>query len=329
MLGQCSERPTQKPRKYCIPRGSNTNSMVFHWLSSIFGTEMPEKDATNKKANQPEKRRYRLILQEEGSFAEQWAMKVQPRQLKWLLAFSVATIALITYGLVALTPLKEAVIPGYLTTESREIQARALRAADSLTNVLETQGRYISNLRAIMSGDLPPQSVKLGVDITPSTNSAPSFSPQNTGSLDGLRNRVEEEDAFAIGKPGSLDNSGLWLPPVEGKVSSGWNPDVGHWGIDLVAPENSPVRAVGPGTVVFAGFTSGGGHTVMVQHPENRVSVYMHNSRVEVKSGDLVEQGELLAFIGNSGDHSSGPHLHFEWWESGRAIDPQLRMSLE
>jgi len=67
----------------------------------------------------------------------------------------------------------------------------------------------------------------------------------------------------------------------------------------------------------------------MVQHPGDRVSVYMHNSRLEVQSGDRVEQGELLAFIGNSGDHSSGPHLHFEWWESGTAIDPQLRMSLK
>lgn len=303
--------------------------MVFRAMSSIFDTQMQEKDSQNQKTSRSEKRRYRLILQEEGSFAEQWAMRVQPRQLKWLLSFSVMTIALLTYGLVALTPLRETVVPGYLTTESREMQAAAMRTADSLTGVLEVQGRYIENFRAILSGDLPPQAITLGPDIAPTTSHSTSFNPQGNGPLDELRSRVEEEDAFAIGKPGSLDNSGLFLPPVEGQVSSVWNPNVGHWGIDLVAPENSPVRAVASGTVLFAGFTSGGGHTVMLQHLDDRVSVYMHNSRVEVKSGDRVVQGALLAFIGNSGDHSTGPHLHFEWWESGRSIDPQLRMSLD
>lgn len=303
--------------------------MVFHGMSSIFDTQMQQKDSQNQKTSRSEKLRYRLILQEEGSFAEQWAMRVQPSQLKWLLGFSVMTIALLTYGLVALTPLRETIVPGYLTTESREMQAAALRTADSLTGVLEVQGRYIENFRAILSGDLPPQAITLGPDIAPTTSPSTSFNPQGSGPLDELRSRVEEEDAFAIGKPGSLDNSGLFLPPVEGQISSEWNPNVGHWGIDLVAPENSPVRAVASGTVLFAGFTSGGGHTVMVQHPDDRVSVYMHNSRVEVQSGDRVAQGALLAFIGNSGGHSTGPHLHFEWWESGRSIDPQMRMSID
>ena len=272
--------------------------------------------------------KFRLILQEEGTFAERWAMRVQPGQIRALAALSVVLVAAITYALIALTPLREVAIPGYLSTETRAMQEQAMRTADSLSRALDLQGRYLQNLRAVLMGELPAGALDAMTPIAPQSTDAPTLSPQNGEALQDLRSRVEEEDAFAIGSPGSLDESGLWIPPVEGRVSAAWDPGVDHWGVDIVAPENSPVKAVGDGTVVFAGFTAGGGHTVLVQHPGDRVSVYMHNSRLEVASGDRVRQGEMVAVIGNSGDHSSGPHLHFEWWESGTAIDPQLRISL-
>ena len=272
--------------------------------------------------------KFRLILQEEGTFAERWALRVQPGQIRALAALSVLLVAAITYVLIALTPLREVVIPGYLSTETRAMQEQAMRTADSLSRALDVQGRYLHNLRAVLMGELPAGALDAMTPIAPQNTDAPTLSPQNGEALQDLRSRVEEEDAFAIGSPGSLDESGLWIPPVEGRVSAAWDPGVDHWGVDIVAPENSPVKAVGDGTVVFAGFTAGGGHTVLVQHPGDRVSVYMHNSRLEVASGDRVRQGEMVAVIGNSGDHSSGPHLHFEWWESGTAIDPQLRISL-
>ena len=209
------------------------------------------------------------------------------------------------------------------------MQEQALQTADSLSTALAMQGRYIDNLRAVLMGELPAGALETLADVGPTnSDSPPTLSPQSGEALEGLRNRVQAEDAFAIGSPGSLDESGLWIPPVDGRVSSGWDPGVSHWGVDLVAPENSPVKAVGDGTVIFAGFTAGGGHTVLIQHSGDRISVYMHNSRVEVASGDRVRQGEMVAVIGDSGDHSTGPHLHFEWWESGVAIDPQLRISL-
>lgn len=275
-------------------------------------------------------KRFKLILQEEGTFAEHWSMRVQPNQLRFLAALSILTVALITYALVALTPLKERVVPGYDASETRAMQAESWRAADSLSTILDRQSRYLDNLRAILSGDLPAGALAVTPDLpVPETDVAGELEASPTAALDDLRERVEEEDAFAVDRPNALSESGLWMPPVEGTISSEWNPGIGHWGVDLVAPENTPVKAVGEGTVVFAGFTSGGGHTVMVQHERNRVSVYMHNSRTLVSSGDRVGQGEPIAIIGNTGDHSSGPHLHFEWWESGAAINPALRIRLQ
>ncbi|MEC8759396.1 MAG: M23 family metallopeptidase [Bacteroidota bacterium] len=275
-------------------------------------------------------KRFKLILQEEGTFAEHWSMRVQPNQLRFLAALSILTVALITYALVALTPLKERVVPGYDASETRAMQADSWRAADSLSTILDRQSRYLDNLRAILSGDLPVGALTVTPDLAvPGAEVASELEASPTAALDDLRERVEEEDAFAVDRPNALSESGLWMPPVEGTISSEWNPGIGHWGVDLVAPENTPVKAVGEGTVVFAGFTSGGGHTVIVQHERNRVSVYMHNSRTLVSSGDRVGQGEPIAIIGNTGDHSSGPHLHFEWWESGAAINPALRIRLQ
>ena len=298
-------------------------------MSTIFAADMASRKPPSSSPTGPTaKRRFRLILQEEGTFAERWAMRVQPGQFRALAALTVLVIAAITYALVALTPLREAVVPGYVSTETRDMQEQAMRTADSLSRMLEVQERYLQNLRAVLMGELPPGAVGALSDIEPAPAPASSLSPQSGEALEGLRHRVEEEDEFAIGAPGSLDESGLWIPPVEGRVSAPWNPGIGHWGVDIVAPEGSPVKAVGDGTIVFSGFTAGGGHTVMIQHPGDRVSVYMHNSRLEVQSGQRVQQGELVAVIGNSGDHSSGPHLHFEWWEAGTAIDPQLRIFL-
>lgn len=301
----------------------------IHALSTIFASDMAERKTPPPSGSRPSTgQKFRLILQEEGTFAERWAMRVQPGQIRALAALSVVLVAAITYALIALTPLREVAIPGYLSTETRAMQEQAMRTADSLSRALDVQGRYLQNLRAVLMGELPAGALDAMTPIAPQSTDAPTLSPQNGEALQDLRSRVEEEDAFAIGSPGSLDESGLWIPPVEGRVSAAWDPGVDHWGVDIVAPENSPVKAVGDGTVVFAGFTAGGGHTVLVQHPGDCVSVYMHNSRLEVASGDRVRQGEMVAVIGNSGDHSSGPHLHFEWWESGTAIDPQLRISL-
>ena len=301
----------------------------IHALSTIFASDMAERKTPPPSGNRPSTgQKFRLILQEEGTFAERWAMRVQPGQIRALAALSVVLVAAITYVLIALTPLREVAIPGYLSTETRAMQEQAMRTADSLSRALDVQGRYLQNLRAVLMGELPAGALDAMTPVAPQSTDAPTLSPQNGEALQDLRSRVEEEDAFAIGSPGSLDESGLWIPPVEGRVSAAWDPGVDHWGVDIVAPENSPVKAVGDGTVVFAGFTAGGGHTVLVQHPGDCVSVYMHNSRLEVASGDRVRQGEMVAVIGNSGDHSSGPHLHFEWWESGTAIDPQLRISL-
>lgn len=283
--------------------------------------------ASTSRSERKVRKDYRLILQEEGSFAEKWALRVRPGQLKWLAAAVIMLVVLITYATVALTPLKEWVVPGYLSTETRKMQQEAWALSDSLSQELDRQARFLDNMIAVIEGRVPREAL-MDTAVENNLGTPDEIGLQSSASLNRLRDEVEEEDAFALSRSGGLDDAGLWLSPVDGRVSSSWNPAEGHWGVDLVAPENSPVKAVGAGTVIYSGYTVGGGNTVMVQHPGNRVSIYMHNSRLEVSTGDAVQRGDVLAIIGNSGDHSTGPHLHFEWWESGVPVDPTLRVSL-
>ena len=274
------------------------------------------------------KQDYRLILQEEGSFAEKWALRVKPGQLRWMAVGSILAVIGLTYVLVALTPLRELAVPGYVSSETRKLQTESWQLVDSLSKELDTQGRYLDNLVAVLEGRITQEALRdslvLAVRDDPGTPASDNPSP----SLDRLQDAVAKEDAFSIGRSGGLQQTGRWLSPVEGSISSPWNPSQGHWGVDLVAPENSPVKAAAGGTVIYAGFTAGGGHTVMLQHTDDRLSIYMHNSRLEVSTGDRVGPGEVIAIIGNSGDHSTGPHLHFEWWENGVPVDPSLRIGL-
>lgn len=256
-------------------------------------------------------------------------MAVQPGQLRLLVALSLLIVVGLTYSFVALTPLREWVVPGYLSSETRSMQKQALHTADSLARVLDSQRRYMDNLKAVLRGELPAGSVEALPSFSTPNQTSISLSASSSNALDSLRSQVTAEDEFALVTAAALEESGLLLAPVDGRISSPWDPNIGHLGVDLVAQEGSPVRCVADGTVIFSGYSSNGGHTVMVQHTNDRLSVYMHNSRLEVQSGDLVKRGDLLAIIGDSGDHSSGPHLHFEWWESGVAVNPVLRISLD
>jgi murein DD-endopeptidase MepM/ murein hydrolase activator NlpD len=270
---------------------------------------------------------YRLILQEEVTFEEKWALRVKPGQLRWLALASVLAIIGLTYAFTALTPAREWIVPGYLSTETRKMQVEAWEMTDSLSRELQRQQRYIENMMAVLEGRVIPDesTVQTPTEKTgANSDTEPTYSP----SLDRLRDDVAQEDAFSIGRTGGLQHAGVWQSPVDGRISAPWDPTLGHWGVDLVAPEDSPVKAVGGGTVVFSGFTANGGHTVILQHEGSKLTTYMHNSRIEVKPGDRVQAGDVIAIIGNSGDHSTGPHLHFEWWEGGVPIDPTLRLNL-
>jgi len=139
------------------------------------------------------------------------------------------------------------------------------------------------------------------------------------------REQISQENQFDIERPTSKQRfleQELLFKPTEGVVSDGIDFKSGHFGIDISAPADARVKAILPGTVVFSGFSAGGGNEIHVQHDYNLISIYKHNSAILKKPGEVVTAGESIAIVGNTGEHSSGTHLHFEMWRKGGPLDP-------
>lgn len=270
------------------------------------------------------KREFRLSLLHEASYEERFSVLLTPFNVIIIIAGIVLLVGGITYSITALTPLREYIVPGYIDDQHRKDAAAARKTADSLRYELAKQDQYLSSLKLILSGGIPVDSL---IRKQASAGGDPSldFNLSEEDSL--LRAQVENEDRFIlrVGSTGGVDNSSnqnVLFRPVEGSVSALYDPDGGHFGIDLVAPENTVVKAVLGGTVVLSSFTSDGGNVIAIQHENELISVYKHNSALYKEVGEPVNAGESIAVIGNTGDHSDGPHLHFELWKRGNPVDP-------
>ena len=113
------------------------------------------------------------------------------------------------------------------------------------------------------------------------------------------------------------------ISPLEGIITSEFDKATDHFAVDIASASNTPVKTCYEGTVIFADWTSETGNIIIVQHENNLLSAYKHNSALLKEVGEFVRSGEAIAIIGNSGENSTGPHLHFELWFEGAPIDPQ------
>jgi murein DD-endopeptidase MepM/ murein hydrolase activator NlpD len=133
---------------------------------------------------------------------------------------------------------------------------------------------------------------------------------------------VEEENAFTLSQGGAELGIPQLISPIEGIITSGFDKATNHFAVDIAAASNTPVKTCYEGTVIFADWTSETGNIIIVQHENNLLSAYKHNSALLKEVGEFVRSGEAIAIIGNSGENSTGPHLHFELWFEGSAYRP-------
>lgn len=272
------------------------------------------------------KSRFRLTVLNENTFEEKLSYSLTPLNLIVMFGGLLVVFGALIYLLVAYTPLKNYVIPDYAASGYREEARTARLRVDSLLEVTRQNEKYMTDLKVILAGGSLTNSADSGKKDIENTNLQYEVADVD----DALRQKLSEEDRFSleVENNDNADKRGFLLfKPVNGTVTGSFNPKSGHFGIDLVAPKDDPVKAVLDGTVISAAFTADGGNVIQIQHANNLISVYMHNSALLRKSGDIVKAGESIAFIGDSGDHSEGPHLHFELWDNGIAVDPMEYLS--
>ena len=226
-----------------------------------------------------------------------------------------------SFILIYITPLKE-YFRGYTSIELRENAVENSMKLDSLESLYISQSKYIKSLKDLLSGNISFE------DLDQNNENAEANSLEleivKTNLDDSLlRALVDEEDKYnAFDLQGERFTTVLF-PPVKGGLSSGFDYESKHYGVDIAMPENSPVHSISEGIVVFAEWTSETGFVIILEHLNGLTSIYKHNSSIIKTQGDRIETGEIIAFTGNTGSLTTGPHLHFELWYRGEPVDPE------
>ena len=223
--------------------------------------------------------------------------------------------------LIYFTPLKE-YFRGYTSVELRQNAVENSMKIDSLENLYILQSNYINSLKDLLSGSISYE--ELDENLSSNENRVTELEIVDTNQEDSLlRALVEEEDKYnAFDIQGERFTTVLF-PPVKGGLSSSFDINSKHYGVDIIMPENSPVHSISEGIVVFSEWTSATGFVIIIEHLNCLTSIYKHNSSIVKSQGDTVGTGEIIAFTGNTGELTTGPHLHFELWYQGEPVDPQ------
>lgn len=270
------------------------------------------------------KNRYRMVIMNEDTYEEKVSFKLRPLNVFVAGGIGVILLVTLTIFLIAFTGLRE-YIPGYADIKSRRQISSLVLRADSLERSLNARDLFLANLRSVINGKIPLDSSVEKPAVVQRFDTIQDLERSMQDSL--LRIEVESQDPFSLSTSdaSSMSNSirsFLFFPPVKGTITNRFDAINKHFGIDVVAPANEPIKATLDGTVVLANFTSETGWVIAIQHNNNLFSFYKHNSALLKKPGDFVKAGDAIAVIGNSGEMSSGPHLHFELWFNGSALDP-------
>jgi murein DD-endopeptidase MepM/ murein hydrolase activator NlpD len=266
--------------------------------------------------------KFRLIIYNDSTYQSIWSLKLTPLKVFTYVSLISAVMIFLVIFLIASTSLKE-YIPGYPKAEYREMLLKNVILVDSLENELAVRDKFFSDMRSIISGEVP----KENISNNPVTGVASKVTYSAFNSDSAFQDKLLEE-RLNLSVQSGKDQKGTpdklhFYHPVEGYVTDKFDMNKGHFGIDIVGKANSRISAVLGGSVLFAGWTQETGNVIYLLHDNNLTSANKHCAQLLKKTGDQVKAGEAIAIIGNSGEMSTGPHLHFELWYMGKPIDPE------
>ena len=275
------------------------------------------------------KHAYRLVFFNDSTLEERWHVRLSFSNI-----LSIAgTIFIILVGgsmaLVMFTPMR-VLVPGYPTEAMRRQIETITIHLDSLEYEVRLRDKYIQTVNAIIAGR-EPELTEANAENNPVNYENLSFARSEQDAL--LRKQVEEEERFNFLTQSHVATSSSeeasisrlhFFKPVEGVVSSKFSLNSNHFGVDIVAAPNEVVKSILDGTVIMAVWTLETGYVIQIQHTANIISVYKHNARLlNKKQGDKVKAGDAIAIVGNSGELTTGPHLHLEIWQNGTPVNPE------
>lgn len=271
--------------------------------------------------------RYQMVVRNEENLAEVSTINFTYAKV---VVISLLTFVIIFIGALYLSQslLAQWFDPRHTTMEYNQKLLSLTTEMDSLKMKLRAQDRFIDNVQTILKGDVPEGETYRKPNQVNTDDLNRDMNPQVMNAGDSIIRQEFEEQDFSLASYSSNNYSEelkdiFFFPPLQGIVSSPYDMSIDHYGIDIVAKTNEPVKSIADGTVILSSWTQDGGYVIAIQHRANLISVVRHNSALLKKVGNFVNAGEVISIIGNSGELTTGPHVHLEIWYNGNPVDPE------
>ncbi len=293
-----------------------------------------EKEKNKKKLKDRLRKKYRIVVYNNDTYEEKVHFKLTLMNLFNIIVFSSVLLTVLVTYLIAFTPLRE-YIPGYTDVSLNRRVYEMEQKADSLELVFHQKDLYINNLKKIIMGeDFDTDSINSLLTKSTQTNFN-NITDKKSKNDSLFRLEYENETRNNLFKNVIMEEMPseyklvAFFPPMSGMVTNHFNREEKHYGVDIVADNNSVIKATADGTVIYSDWTVDNGYSIGIQHGGNLFSVYKHNAVLLKDDGDFVNAGDAIAIYGNSGSMSTGPHLHFELWYNGTPLNPEDYISFE
>lgn len=271
--------------------------------------------------------KYRLVFMTDDTLEERFTFRLSRMNVFIALGTLAIVLIFLTSFLIAFTPLRE-YIPGYTSLGVTQRLYKLQQKTDSIERALNVKDQFISNLRDVINGK------NLATDRPLTGDSMKRYDKiklKRSVEDSLLRLEVENQSKYNLYKNEPVESQGmkkssigrsLFFTPLHGIVTNPFDPGHKHYGVDIVSKQNEAVKAALDGTVIMSNWTLETGYVIAVQHAQNIVSLYKHNSVILKKEGDYVRAGDPIAIVGETGELITGPHLHFELWSDGSPVNP-------
>jgi murein DD-endopeptidase MepM/ murein hydrolase activator NlpD len=278
------------------------------------------------KQNKNLKNKFRFVVLNDETFEEKFSLSLSRNNVWVFLGVISFTLIFLTASAIIYTPLKY-FIPGFGDYNYRGQILQLQFKTDSLQDALEARSLWLEDIANVASGNIDTTRPKANTGkIDKAHIKLDQIKPEDQE----LRKQVEDEDNYSLSYGAGQNNGAVdevkqmhLMNPVEGYVTDDYDKQKEHYGIDIAAKQDAPVKAVLDGKVISATYTLETGYVIEVQHANNLVSMYKHNAKLLKKPGNFVKAGDVIAFVGSTGELSTGPHLHFELWHEGRSLNPK------
>ena len=265
---------------------------------------------------------YKIVISSEDTFEEKLSFKANKiNAFIIMLVYSIILISF-TISIVFFTQLRE-LVPGYSSSDLLNRAIYLTEKTDSLEQQIALNNKFYQSIEDVLSGkteDFVPKEV-LEADTNYNNFDIKTINPNIQDSI--LRSYVDNEDKFNLTKNELVIENKMFFSPIMGEITQGFNSKDNHYALDISADIGTPVKSILEGKIIFSEWSVDTGYVIIIDHGQDIISVYKHNSKALKKQNDFVQAGEVIAYSGNQGNLSTGPHLHFELWKNGTPINPQ------